>query len=102
MRISDYRFTVPIKDQNYWTPKKRRVDKILEEEYKNLGLDYIPINKWFIERELAEYENSDFILVPSKFVENTFIENKVFKSKVINFGSYQDSFFPIRNFKKSD
>ena len=77
-------------------------NKILEEEYKNLGLDYIPINKWFIERELAEYENSDFILVPSKFAENTFIENKVFKSKVINFGSYQDSFFPIRNFKKSD
>ena len=77
-------------------------NKILEEEYKNLGLDYIPINKWFIERELAEYENSDFILVPSKFVENTFIENKVFKSKVINFGSYQDIFFPIRNLKKSD
>ena len=77
-------------------------NKILEEEYKNLGLDYIPINKWFIERELAEYENSDFILVPSKFVENTFIENKVFKSKVINFGSYTDSFFSIENFKKSD
>ena len=77
-------------------------NKILEEEYKNLGLDYLPINKWFIERELAEYENSDFILVPSKFVENTFIENKVFKSKVINFGSYQDIFFPIRNLKKSD
>ena len=77
-------------------------NKILEEEHKNLGLDYTSINKWVIERELAEYENSDFILVPSKFVENTFIENKVFKSKVINFGSYTDSFFSIENFKKSD
>ena len=77
-------------------------NKILEEEYKNLGLDYMPINKWAVERELAEYENSDFILVPSKFVENSFIENKVFKSKVINFGSYEGSFFPIKNFKKRD
>jgi len=77
-------------------------NKILEEEYKNLGLDYLPIDKWFIERELEEYENSDFILVPSKFVENTFIEKKIYKSKVINFGSYESSFFPIKNFKKND
>ena len=33
MRISDYRFTAPIKDENYWSPKKRRVDKIREEEF---------------------------------------------------------------------
>jgi len=33
MRISDYRFAVPIKDQNYWAPKKRRVEKIREEEF---------------------------------------------------------------------
>ena len=34
MRLpSDYRFTLAIKDQNYWVPKKRRVDKIREEEF---------------------------------------------------------------------
>ena len=33
MRIPDYRFTAPIKDQNYWTAKKNRVDKIREEEF---------------------------------------------------------------------
>ena len=33
MRIPDYRFTAPIKDENYWSPKKRRVDKIREEEF---------------------------------------------------------------------
>ena len=77
-------------------------NKILEEEYKNLGLDYLPINKWFIERELEEYENSDFILVPSKFVEKTFIDKKIFKTKTVNFGSNTDNFFPIKNFKKND
>ena len=33
MRIPDYRFTAPIKDQNYITPKKRRVEKNREEEF---------------------------------------------------------------------
>ena len=33
MRIPDYRFTAPIKDENYWSPKKRRIDKIREEEF---------------------------------------------------------------------
>ena len=33
MRIPDYRFTASIKDENYWSPKKRRVDKIREEEF---------------------------------------------------------------------
>lgn len=77
-------------------------NEILQEEYKNLGLEYVPINKWTIDRELAEYESSDFILVPSKFVESTFVKNKVLKSKVINFGSYEGIFFPIKNFNKKD
>ena len=33
MRIPDYRFTASIKDENYWSPKKCRVDKIREEEF---------------------------------------------------------------------
>ena len=33
MRIPDYRFTAPIKDQNYWTPKPRRIDKAHEDEF---------------------------------------------------------------------
>ena len=77
-------------------------NEILEEEHKNLKLDYLPINKWFIERELEEYESSDFILVPSKFVEKTFIDKKIFKTKTINFGSNTDNFFPIENFKRNE
>jgi len=33
IRISNYRFAAPIKDGNYWSPKKSRVDKIREEEF---------------------------------------------------------------------
>ena len=33
MRIPDYRFTAPIKAQGYWSSKKRRVDKIREDEF---------------------------------------------------------------------
>ncbi|RPG55686.1 MAG: glycosyltransferase [Flavobacteriales bacterium TMED235] len=77
-------------------------NEILRNEYNYLGLDYTPIDKWSIDRELKEYENSDIILVPSKFVENTFKKKGNLKSKVINFGSYQDSFFPIKNFKKNE
>lgn len=77
-------------------------NEILRDEYNYLGLDYSPIDKWFIDRELAEYENSDLILVPSNFVEDTFKEKGIFKSKVINFGSYQDSFYPIENSKKCE
>ena len=77
-------------------------NQILKDEYNYLGLEYLPIDNWFIERELEEYENSDFILVPSIFVENTFKEKGNLKSKVINFGSYQDNFFQIKNFKKDE
>ena len=75
---------------------------ILKEEYKNLDLKYSPINSWQIDRELEEYENSDFILVPSKFVEGTFKKKNIYKSKVINFGSYEGSFYPLKDLRRKD
>ena len=77
-------------------------NEILKNEYNELGLKYRPINKWFIDRELEEYENADIILTPSKFVEQTFIKYNVKKAKVINFGSYLDNFYPITNIKKNN
>ena len=75
---------------------------ILKEEYKNLDLKYSPINSWNIDRELEEYENSDFILVPSKFVEGTFKKKNIYKSKVINFGSYEGGFYPLKDLRRKD
>ncbi len=76
-------------------------DEILREEYNDLGLNYKPINNWFIEREIEEYENADIILVPSNFVQKTFLKHNINKSSVINFGSYLDSFYQLKNIKKS-
>lgn len=77
-------------------------NEILSEEYNHLGLNYTPINSWFVERELEEYDNADIILVPSNFVENTFLKYNIRKSRVINFGSYLNNFYPIKNFNKID
>ena len=75
-------------------------NEILKNEYSKLGLKYRSINKWFIDRELAEYDNADIILTPSRFVEKTFLKHDIKKAKVINFGSYLDNFYQIKDIKK--
>ncbi|WP_372757559.1 glycosyltransferase family 4 protein [Mariniflexile sp.] len=45
--------------------------------------DYPANSQIFVERELLEYELANYILIPSKFVKQTFIENQVDKQKLI-------------------
>ena len=52
-------------------------NEILKNEYNELGLKYRPINKWFIDRELEEYENADIILTPSKLTISSGFVNSV-------------------------
>ena len=56
--------------------------KILYEEYKKFGIKKAYSEK-FIKRELKEYREADYISIPSKFVERTFLENGVPKEKLI-------------------
>ena len=72
------------------------------EEYKELNKkkEYIT-NKWFIENELKEYEETDIILVPSNFAKNTFDKSTINKTKVLGFGANIDNFFPNVNIDKS-
>ena len=52
-------------------------DKLLREEYNRLGTTIFPwqlSHPKNIEKELLEYEEADFISVPSTFVKNTFLE----------------------------
>ncbi len=77
-------------------------NEILKNEYSKLGLKYSSINKWFIDRELAEYDNADIILTPSRFVEKTFLKHDIKKAKVINFGSYLDNFYQLKDIKKKE
>ena len=69
---------------------------ILTNEYKKLNLEYKKTNKWFIERELKEYEAADVILTPSNFVKKTFIENGIKKVEVLNYGVDTTMFYPLK------
>jgi glycosyltransferase involved in cell wall biosynthesis len=46
--------------------------RMLEEESAALGLRFEPQPAWFRERQLAEYEAADWLLVPSEYTRTTF------------------------------
>lgn len=58
-------------------------DEILKEEYNYWNVKYDPIIKEMIEREIAEYEEADFITVQSSFAEKTFLDQGIQKDKLI-------------------
>lgn len=49
-------------------------ENLLQNEYSNLGLTWRPFLKAEKRRRLLEYQLADFILLPSEFVRNSFIE----------------------------
>ena len=57
-------------------------DKILKEEYLKFGKDF-SVHPVVIEKELKEYEEADYISVPSYFVKNSFIKYGVNEKKLI-------------------
>ncbi len=57
-------------------------DKILHEEYKQFNRKF-NIDNRVIQKELREYEECDFISIPSNFVRDTFIEYGVPEGKLI-------------------
>lgn len=62
--------------------------KLLQEEYRKFGMNLDPIDPRVVSRSLQEYEECDFIFVPSQFAYESFLENKVpeKKLKLIPFG----------------
>lgn len=57
--------------------------EILENQFNKRGIKFTPASKEIINRELSEYEESDYISIPSKFVENTFIEKGINETKLL-------------------
>lgn len=57
--------------------------EVLREEYRRFGVDRDPMDQRIIERELVEYEEAEYITVPSHFVRRTFIERGVPESKLV-------------------
>lgn len=57
--------------------------RLLAEEYRRHGFDRKRISDAHIEREEQEYAAADFVVVPSKFVYESFIEQGIPKEKVL-------------------
>jgi len=58
-------------------------DAILADEFRRWGINYQAFDRRLVERELAEYEEADIILVPSSFVYKTFVDRGVPPAKIV-------------------
>lgn len=67
-------------------------DEILQEEYRRFGIKFF-VHPAVIEKELQEYEEADYISVPSLFVKKTFLEKKIPEGKLIMNPFGASSFF---------
>jgi starch synthase len=71
--------------------------EILLEEYRRWKIDRIPVPPQGLEREEAEYANSDAITIPSEFCRKTFIQMGVPAEKIhkIPYGVRLELFHPV-------
>jgi glycosyltransferase involved in cell wall biosynthesis len=52
-------------------------EQILAEEHKSLGLPWRPFHSREVKRRVAEVENADYVLLPSRFVARSFLARGV-------------------------
>jgi len=71
--------------------------KILTEEYRKFGLEREVAHPKVVERELMEYQEADYISIPSHFVKDTFIQQGVPAAKLIQtpYGVNLTNFYPV-------
>jgi glycosyltransferase involved in cell wall biosynthesis len=71
---------------------------ILEEESSLCGTSIAEIHSGVIDNELKEYEQADFISIPSNYVKRTFIDQGVPSEKLIQvpYGVNLGEFFPMK------
>lgn len=70
----------------------RTQQRILQEEYRRYSIDGQPVSAAHVEREEQEYATADYIVTPSEFTVQTFIEHGVDPDKLIQipFGANVD------------
>ena len=75
-------------------------NKILKDEYKNLNKDF-SIDQNDTNNELINYKLADFISIPSIFVKNTFISQKIDENKLLinPYGANLSKFYPLKENK---
>jgi starch synthase len=78
------------------TTHVRYRNNVLAEEYQRNGLGNRAYNKDVFSRQLEEYSEADFIVVPSRYARDSFIHEGVPPKniKVIPYGVRTDHFFP--------
>lgn len=79
-------------------------DKILKEEYEKYGVRTTPFqlpHPNVIEKEVREYEEADYVAVPSLFAKRTFVEQGIPESKIIH-TSYGVDLSLFRQIPKTD
>lgn len=71
--------------------------KILAEEYCKFGLKKEVVHPKVVERELTEYQEADYISVPSHYVKETFIRQGIPTAKLIQtpYGVDLSNFHPV-------
>ena len=80
-------------------------NKIIKDLYLSLGLKKIPISSKIIQKELKEYNLSDYIITSSTFSKKTFINNNISENKIfhIPYGCDINHFSPKKiNFNKKN
>ena len=75
--------------------------EILEEEYAKYGIKNKPVDNRIVEKELLEYQEADYISIPSGFVKETFIK-KGFDPKKLIHVPYGVDLSSFREVKKND
>jgi len=60
-------------------------NQLLRDEYKRYGLEWEGIDPRILEKELAEYEQANFISVPSQFCFDSFVDQGCSRAKLLKF-----------------
>jgi len=70
--------------------------ELMSAEFDHCGMKYYNTDARIVERELAEYESSDLIVVPSTFAKRSFVEKNFpdYKVRIAPFGVNLDLFRP--------
>jgi len=71
--------------------------QILTEEYRRFGLKREVVHPKVVERELMEYQEADYISIPSHYVKETFIQQGIPAAKLIQtpYGVDLSNFHPV-------
>ena len=56
---------------------------ILSDEYYKFGIPYKPVTQKNIDKMVQEYDESDFIMIPSSFVKRSFLEQGIDANKLL-------------------